>query len=209
MAPAREMGPSFHCALFGLVCAPTVNHPMSAKNDQEPEVSYGWICVRTQKKSEHIAAATLSQYDDVEAFCPRLKFKRKTRRGVVWFTEAMFPCYVFVRCALGGSFSAIRYARGVVGLVDFAGDVPTIPDAQIEALRELVGDDEVRVIEKTVEPGEEVEVTEGPLRGLIAVVTEVLPAKDRVRLLLEFLGQSREIEVSLESVIPPKRPKGE
>ncbi|QQL45610.1 transcription termination/antitermination protein NusG [Sulfuriroseicoccus oceanibius] len=175
----------------------------------EQEIEYGWICARTQKKSEHIAAATLSQMEDVEAFCPRLKFKRKTKRGVVWFTEAMFPCYIFVRCPLGGSFSAVRYARGVVGLVEFAGEVPTIPDHQIEALRQLVGDDDVRVIEKAVEPGQEVEVTEGPLKGLVAVVTQVLPATDRVRLLLEFLGQSREIEVPIDSVIPPKRPKGE
>ena len=165
-----------------------------------------WICVRTMHKSEHIAAATLRQQEGVEVFCPRLRFKKKTKRGVVWFTEAMFPCYIFVNCSIEGSMSNIRYARGVIGLVDFAGEVPVIPDEQIDELREVIGQEEVCEIDHSVETGSEVEVAEGPLMGIKAVVTRVLPAKDRVRLLLEFLGQEREVEVPLSSVLPPGRP---
>lgn len=171
------------------------------------ESDKAWICVRTLRKSEHIAAASLRQFNGVDAFCPRLRYRKKTRRGVVWFTDAMFPCYIFAHCDLSESLSAVRYARGVAGLVDFAGKVPVIPDEQVEALKGLMGDDEIREIDDTVNIGDTVEVTEGPLMGLNAVVTRVMPAKERVYLLLEFLGQEREVEVSLGAVLQPGRPK--
>jgi hypothetical protein len=40
--------------------------------------------------------------------------------------------------------------------------------------------------------GKLVNIIEGPLQGLNAVVTHLLSAKERIRVLLEFLGQSVE-----------------
>ncbi len=59
-----------------------------------------WYCVRSQNKHEHIAAAHLRMLDGVTVFCPRIRFKRTTRRGVVWVTEGMFPGYLFARFRL-------------------------------------------------------------------------------------------------------------
>jgi len=44
-------------------------------------------------------------------------------------------------------------------------------------------------------PGDEVQITEGPFRGLAAVVRRYLPAAQRVQVLLEFLGRSTPVEV--------------
>jgi transcriptional antiterminator RfaH len=46
-----------------------------------------------------------------------------------------------------------------------------------------------------------VEITEGPFRGLEVVVTRLLPAKERVRVLFEFLGRSVEMEISTAKVL--------
>src|SRR5260221_5470813 len=56
-----------------------------------------WFCLRAQPKREHIAAACLPQTCEVEVFCPRLRFRKLTSRGPVWFIEAMFPGYLFAR----------------------------------------------------------------------------------------------------------------
>src|SRR5258708_12312989 len=56
-----------------------------------------WFCLRAQPKREHIAAACLRQTCEVEVFCPRLRFRKLTSRGPVWFIEAMFPGYLFAR----------------------------------------------------------------------------------------------------------------
>jgi len=51
-------------------------------------------------------------------------------------------------------------------------------------------------IPNTVEIGEEVQVVEGPFQGIRAIVTKVMPARERVTVLLELLGMEREVEVS-------------
>jgi len=53
-----------------------------------------------------------------------------------------------------------------------------------------------------VEIGEEVQVVEGPFRGIRAVVTRVMPARERVTVLLELLGMEREVEVPGNAVLP-------
>src|SRR5258707_3918560 len=56
-----------------------------------------WFCLKTQPKREHLAAIMLRRQFSVECFSPRLRFRRMTRRGPVWFVEAMFPGYLFAR----------------------------------------------------------------------------------------------------------------
>ena len=56
-----------------------------------------WFCLRAQPKREHIAAACLRQNSEVEVFCPRVRFRKHTNRGPVWFVESMFPGYLFAR----------------------------------------------------------------------------------------------------------------
>ena len=50
------------------------------------------------------------------------------------------------------------------------------------------------------EPGVEVEVVEGPLRGVKTVITRVMPAKERVNILLEMLGNEREVELAIDAI---------
>ena len=56
-----------------------------------------WFCLRAQPKREHIAAACLRQISEVEVFSPRVRFRKHTNRGPVWFVESMFPGYLFAR----------------------------------------------------------------------------------------------------------------
>jgi transcription antitermination factor NusG len=43
---------------------------------------------------------------------------------------------------------------------------------------------------------------DGPFKGLRAIVTRVMPAKERVAVLLDLLGTQREVEVTLNRVVP-------
>ena len=160
-----------------------------------------WFCIRSQAKHEHIAAAHLRQEGDVEVYLPRIRFKRATRRGPVWFTEALFPSYLFVRFDLAADLRKVRHARGVRGVVHFGDRWPVIPDAVIEEMRATVGADQVCVIDETLHPGETVQIAGGVFHGLQAVVTRVIPSRERVAVLLEFLGRQTTVEVALESVV--------
>src|SRR5580658_9275398 len=79
-----------------------------------------WYCLRSQPKHEHIAAAHLRLLEGVTVFCPRIRFKRATRKGLVFVTEAMFPGYLFARFELAEMHRQVRYTHGVRGIVRFA-----------------------------------------------------------------------------------------
>ena len=160
-----------------------------------------WFCVRTQPKHEHIAAAHLRKEPDLEVYLPRIRFKRATRRGPVWFTEALFPNYLFARFELAACLRQVCHARGVRGVVHFGERWPVVPEATIEELRATVGADHLHVIHEELRTGETVQIAGGVFHGLRAVITRVMPSRERVAVLLEFLGQQTTVEVPREALV--------
>ena len=154
-----------------------------------------WFCLKSQPKHEHIAAAHLRQHSAVEVFLPRIRFKRAAQRGTAWVTEALFPGYLFARFDWQASLRAVQHSRGVRGVVHFGERWPAIPEASIRELQQPIGISEPRTIPEIFAPGDEVEITEGAMRGLRAVVTRVLPGRERIAVLMEFLGLQTMIEL--------------
>jgi len=171
-----------------------------------------WYCIKTQPKREHIAAGHLREVEGVEVFCPRLRYKKATRRGKIWWVEALFPGYILGRFVLKDSERMVTYTQGVRGLVRFGDVIPPVADEFVGILRDEMRaqDEEMEAETLTVAPrievGEEVEVASGPLGGFQGEVVAVLPAKDRVKVLLDFLGEPQVIEVDLFSLLLPRRP---
>lgn len=163
-----------------------------------PEVR--WYCLRAKPKHEHIAAAHLRLCDGVEVYCPRVRIQRSTRRGLVWFTEALFPNYLFARFEMAQWQAHVRYAQGVSGIVRFGMDYPTVPERALAELRSFMDDAELKTVSYVLNEGDPVEIVEGPLRGQTAVVKQLLPARERVKVLLEVLGGTNEVELHLTSV---------
>lgn len=175
--------------------------------------SLAWYCLRTQTKREHIAAGALREMEGIEVICPRLRFRKTTRRGKIWWVEPLFPGYLLARFDFEELERAVSYTNGVSRILRFGGHTPTIPDefvAELKAELEKSSDqDEIISVEPSVAPGDEVELADGPLRGLTGQVIEVCPAKDRVRIFIEFLGQEQPVDVDLFSLLLPKRPMGD
>jgi transcriptional antiterminator RfaH len=68
-------------------------------------------------------------------------------------------------------------------------------------LSQHVGEREIKVIDYEPLRGDSVKVAEGAFAGLDAVVTQTLPARDRVRVLMEFLGRKIETELERSAVL--------
>jgi len=160
-----------------------------------------WFCIRTQPKHEHIAAKHLQEVPEIEVYLPRIRFKRSTRRGPVWFTEALFPNYLFARFDLAPLARRVRHAQGVRGIVHFGDQWPAIPDKVIEELRAAIGSDDIHIISEPFKPGDAVHISGGSFHGLQAVVTRAMPGRQRVAVLLEFLGRQTMVELSPESLV--------
>jgi len=161
-----------------------------------------WFCLHTRPKSERLTSQVLRSEAGIEVFCPFIRFERARRSGRVWVTEAMFPGYIFGRFLYAEQHRLVRATKGVVKIVGF-GDVPSVvPAGIIDELRNSVQDGETVVLNSAIEAGEEVNVVDGPFRGLRAVVSRVMAGRERIAVLLEVLGMEREVEVSLHAVLP-------
>jgi transcription antitermination factor NusG len=156
-----------------------------------------WYCLRTQRKREHIAAgALLAQVEGIQVFCPRISQVKKTRTGKKRFLEAMFPSYLFARFDYSAQYRQVIHTQGVSGIVE-NGDQRVIPSAVIDELRASVPEGLLELADPSIEPGAQVQILKGSLKGLNGQVLAHLPANDRVEVLLEFLG--RELRVAVDA----------
>ncbi|HEY2341613.1 MAG TPA: transcription termination/antitermination NusG family protein [Chthoniobacteraceae bacterium] len=166
-----------------------------------------WFCLRTKPKHEHLAAAGLRQLENVRCFCPRIRYRRATRRGPVWFVQGLFPGYIFAQFEYAARHRQVQHASGIMTILRFGDGVAAIDDPTIERLRALSGTEELIVFDPQLKVGDEVRIATGVLEGLQAVVTQLLPAKERVKVLLEFLGRPVVAEVSAPKLISPTPPR--
>lgn len=171
------------------------------------ETSAQWFCLRSLPKHEHIAAAQLAEEPDIEVYLPRIRFRRPTRQGPRWFTEALFPGYLFARFDLSASLRKVKSARGVRDVVHFGDRWPTVPGEAIESLRTAVSGDHIQVIHEELQAGEVVHIVGGAFHGLPAVVTRAMNGQERVSVLLEFLGTLTSMEVSSTTLIRQAEPR--
>ena len=163
-----------------------------------------WYCVRSQPKHEHIAAANLARHLGLEVYAPSLRVRRPRPTGPVWVREALFPGYLFARFSLPTILDKVRYTSGVKSLVQFGGRYPVISEDVLEQIRVSLHGEEILEHTSEFEMGDRVEILDGPLRGLSAVVQRYLPARQRVQVLLEFLGQSTQVDLSAGQLCPTR-----
>jgi len=160
-----------------------------------------WYCARTKPKHEHIAAANLRKNLNLEVFHPRLRIERATQRGVVRIIEPLFPCYIFVHCAIEEKANEIKHSNGISSLVHFGHTIPKVADSIIEELQECFDAEEPMTVENRLSPGDEVTVADGAFSGMRAFVLRNMQARKRVQILLDILGRPTPVEVDRISVV--------
>ncbi len=166
-----------------------------------------WYVIHTRPKCEHLAAGMMQGLPEVETYCPRIKFQRSTRRGKVWFIEALFPSYFFARFVPATSIRAVRHSPNVIRIVGFGDTMTPVPEGVIQAIRAEMEDQLVKVVHVGVKVGDVVELTEGPMRGLKGIVNTVLSGEERVKILLEFLGRESLVEVKTTQILTDHAPR--
>lgn len=166
-----------------------------------------WYALHTQPYRETQVADLLASRG-VAIFLPMIPTHHR-RLGAV--QRPLFPSYLFAQFDVEASgLATVQWTPGLNYVVAL-GDRPVpIPDDVIIALQERV-----RAIcaqggipMHRFRPGDRVVITAGPLRGLEAVFQGPMRPSERVRLLVEFLGQLTPVEVSVADVAAPQARPG-
>ncbi len=166
-----------------------------------------WYCIHAAPRQENKVAQLLQRDLGLEAFAPRIRFRRMRAGQPLWATEALFPGYLFARFEYFERRRRINALAGVTSIVHFGENEAPIDDAIMAELRSLVRDNEIVEVTADPRPGSEVVITGGSMRGLRVLVTRVIPARQRIAILLEILGTHREVEIERDRVLPvnPRR----
>jgi len=175
-------------------------------NDSSPH----WFALKSQTKREHIAAKILDGIEGVNVFCPRIRFKKATRRGKIWWMEALFPGYLFAQFHFPELSRQVLASHGITGIVNFGGQIPHLPDSLIDQLKHQAqaasDQDDVILFTPSISAGDEVEIAQGAFQGVQGTVIEPNSAHDRVKILIELLGQEQVVDIDLYELLLPKKP---
>ena len=161
-----------------------------------------WYCIHAAPRQESKVAGFLQREAKVEVFAPRIRFRRMRAGSPIWANEALFPGYLFARFDYFEQRRQIQAFHGVTCIVHFGDRAAEVEENLIEELRSMVADNETVEVTADPQPGSDVVITGGPMRGLKVLVTRVMPARQRIAILLELLGTHREVEIEISRVLP-------
>jgi Transcription termination factor nusG len=154
------------------------------------DVAAAWFVVETKRYQEQLAHRHLGERG-LQSYCPRVLQWPEPRIGGP--IGPLFPGYLFVHLDGERQFHAVARTPGVKGFVTFGGVTPSVDTVLIEELRDREGP--VGVIRCEDAASSEVRITEGPLRGFVALVERRLPARQRVCVLMELLQRQTLVEL--------------
>lgn len=161
-----------------------------------------WICARTHPKKEKLVVDQLRHRAGMKVVAPRFRSVRKTRSGKKPVTQYLFPCYIFVECFDPDDCQLVRYTTGVTRLVERGAGPIEVPDTVIRDLCAAYPDDAIyEADDPALQPGSRIEIVAGSLKTIKATVLAYLSVKDRLKILIEFLGRDTEIEIPANQAI--------
>jgi transcriptional antiterminator RfaH len=147
-----------------------------------------WFCVHTRPQREKQVVEQLSTLFGVEVYFPRLRLQKTIRRVRRQVTEPLFPRYLFCRFELASNYRAVRYAHDVIDLVSFGPQPAVVSEQLISDLKSWVGEDSLVTAVPMFSCGDRVQIVDGPMQGLQAVILEGRSDSERVAVLLSILG---------------------
>lgn len=158
-----------------------------------------WRTVYCKPRQERRAEAHLEN-QGFEVFLPRIRKRIRLRGRTRVRVEPLFPRYLFIALRkFTDDWSTIRSTRGVIGLVRFGDQFPTVSGDFIEALRRRHGGNGAIDMSDACQfrENDQVEISDGALAGLRAVF-KAESGEQRVIVLLNMLNTTRTVEVPRE-----------
>jgi transcriptional antiterminator NusG len=156
-----------------------------------------WYAIWTRSRHERVVQEELDK-QGLETFLPtipRWSRWKDRRKKIDW---PLFPGYCFARFPPANRLPVLQ-CRGVVRIVTFDGEIAAVPDQEIDGIRRLVDSDLQYDPCPLVREGDVVEVTHGPLRGIVGRLVRK-GSHARLVLAVDLIGQAVSVDVDAADV---------
>lgn len=156
-----------------------------------------WYAIHSKPRQEERALENL-QRQGFEAWLPMLTVEKVLRSKLVQVIEPMFSRYLFIRLDTEQTnWSPIRSTLGVSKLVSFGNRPAVVADELIEALQQLPE----QAPQRLIQPGQQVKIVSGPLRGLEGIYQQA-DGELRAMVLVELLNKQHRIVTDMQDLRP-------
>lgn len=164
-----------------------------------------WYCIYYKPNCFKIVTSHLSRLkSEYEIYSPKLKYVKVVNGKKVEKIQDLFPCYFFLKTD-EENLSLIRFTRGVKRILGSnKGDYSVIDENFIDSLKSAENDDGYIFFEtdKKFEKGEQIEIIDGPFKGITAQYLYSLSSQERVAILLNVANSSTKIIIDKHLVKP-------
>ena len=150
-----------------------------------------WLLLQVKPKQEVRALENL-QRQGGDCYCPKILIEKLSRGNRVEVEEALFPGYLFINVqpeTNGLTYTSIRSSRGVSKIVGFGAEPIKVPEALILQIRQREKADSMGSMARDLpQSGDNINITDGPFRGLKAVFSHIDGLKRSI-VLINLLNQ--------------------
>ncbi len=152
-----------------------------------------WYVINTKPKKEFQVERLFTE-GGIEIYNPKYMHEERIK--------PFFPGYEFISFDFPDQYRLVKYTRGVKRLVGVREIPVPIPNEVIREIksREVNGLIEIDKYGEKPEVGDEIEVVEGPLKGLRGVFKKELTAKERVLILLNYVTYQAQLIIEKEKL---------
>jgi len=107
--------------------------------------------------------------------------------------EVLFPGYIFVNTSFE-NYSALKYTMGIKNIIKFGNNIPCISNEEIKSMQVLEETSKIDPVAAQIQIGQDALISNGSLKGSMVKICS-LPSKERVGVLLTFLGSIRRVTI--------------
>jgi transcription antitermination factor NusG len=175
------------------------SHFGSIFRDREPKGAYvlfhdsDWFALQVRIRTEH-QVATILRAKGYEEFLPTHNTKKKGSS----IAAPLFPGYVFCRIN-SNAHGLIVTTPGVIRIVEFGGKPAPLDPEELRSVQLIVKSGLPTCVWHGVHPGDKVYITEGPLQGVVGVLTSIR-AKQRLVVSITMMMRTVAAEIDPEWV---------
>ncbi len=138
--------------------------------------TYKWYALYTKSRAEKKVAEELNKLG-ITNYLPLKRELRQWSDRKKWVEVPAISSYIFIEIPLDRYRDAFQ-VNGIVAYVSYKGKAVTIPDHEIQAMKQTIENKIAFDVEATnIKKGEEITVTSGPLKGIKGTVQTIQGTK--------------------------------
>jgi transcription antitermination factor NusG len=155
-----------------------------------------WL-VASYKTNEIERVKTNLSNQNFHYYLPKITTKKINSNSK---NEILFPGYIFVHTSFE-NYSALKYTKGIKSIIRFGENFAYLTDEEIKNIKTIEELSILKPIISKVKIGQEMYVAKGSFKGIIVKICS-LPSKQRVNVLMSFLGSVRKVNIRLNDLLP-------